>query len=107
MKWLDEDIDLDTTVMKCQKRSCGAEFVGIPGLRAYVKPIVIGLHISNSLDIIKDTIDTIGQERNLYVARDKSGIARGIGTSYVSCIINTARRMSHSIQAYNMFTSRN
>lgn len=104
MQWLSDDIDLDTTVMKCQKKSCGAEFVGIPGWQAFKRPTPKGLHISNSLDLIKDVIDTIGQEHNLYVARDSQGHAKGIGPSYVACIINTARRVSNSKQSYHMFT---
>ncbi len=64
--------------------------------------------VQNSFEVLNSILGeqgTIGPEYHLYVARTESGKPMGIGTSYVSCIINTARRVLQPNQKYDMFIS--
>ena len=111
MKWLNPDQEnlLEEGIMKCQKKKCGREFVGIPGWRSYKKLVSTKLNIGSALDIIKEAFEDGQIEHNLgvFVARSATGKPLGIGTSFVSCIINTARRISGSKEPYNMYGAGN
>jgi hypothetical protein len=109
MKWVNPDQEdlLENGIMKCQKKRCGHEYVGIDGWMNYVKPVSkkAGFNIGTALDVIHPIMGDqgqIGQELGMYVARTSEGKAIGIGTSFVSCIINTARMVTHSKERYNM-----
>jgi hypothetical protein len=106
LKWVGE-ADLENGIMKCQKRTCGQEYHGMDAWINFVKPVKVkpGFNIGTALDAIKDMMGdngTMGQELGMYVARDSNGKAVGIGTSFVSVIINTARVYTHSKEPYNM-----
>jgi len=97
MKWLcaPEDIDLDTSVMKCKKRLCGAEFIGIPGLQAAQELYKdrVGAWFKKITAVCNaNAFATIGTENNMVVARDENGKAVGFGRTFPDALANVFKR---------------
>lgn len=63
------------------------------------------LGLSKSIEVCRALGDqgTLNSEYGMVVARDDKGKVRGIGNTYVDCLINTARRITGSKEPYSMF----
>lgn len=100
LRWLGgEPLDLETSVMKCKRKRCGAEFVGIPGFQAAVeanrKPSEWFLKIEACL--AANAFATVGSEYNMVVARDENGKAVGFGRTHADALANVFKRKGLSL----------